>query len=106
MGENVQLIGQRLANDCSRLSHWMMTNKFKLNADKTHFMVVGSEARLTRVPAFQIYMDGVMLTEASGKKETLLGIIIQKNLKWSSQVDALTSKLKNLIASWKKSDTL
>ena len=39
-------IGDKLSMDCSSLSKWMSQNSFKLNASKTHFMVVGTEKKL------------------------------------------------------------
>ena len=44
-------------------------------------------------------MNGVDLQENSEKRETLLGIVIQNDLKWSSQVEVLAKKLnKRLVA--------
>ena len=43
-------------------------------------------------------MDDVALHQNLEKKESLLGIIIQCNLKWSSQVESLCSRLKRRIA--------
>ena len=57
-------------------------------------MVVGSEARLSRIPDVRVRMDGVILEDTVQKKETLLGVVIQNNLKWSAQVETLTTKLK------------
>ena len=39
-------------------------------------------------------MDGVILDESEERSEVLLGVIIQCDLKWSLQLEALTAKLK------------
>ena len=35
----------KLSIDCDRLSKWMESNRFKLNTDNTHFMIMGTAAR-------------------------------------------------------------
>ena len=74
----------------------MLSNKLKLNADKTHLITVGTQERLrnlTRHP--QVQMDGVHLEEDQSKSESLLGCYIQANLKWQGQIQNLFKKLKN-----------
>ena len=92
--EDANQISQRLSGDCDKLSMWMEGNKFKLNADKTHFMVIGTSARLQITEKVKVSMDGVELSESSDNKEALLGITMQNNLKWCSQVEELSKKLK------------
>ena len=87
-------IGDKLTGDCDQLSKWMEGNKFKLNAGKTHFMIMGTSARLQVTDKFSVTMDGVELEESLENKETLLGVTMQCNLKWSFQIEDLTSKLK------------
>ena len=96
--KNIQKIEEKLDSNCELLSDWMARNKFKLNAAKTHFMVVGTSAKLLRVQNINVKMDDVALQQNSEKKESLLGIMIQSNLKWSSQVESLCSRLKSRLA--------
>ena len=72
----------------------MQSNKFKLNAGKTHFMVMGTAERLQKVEELNVVMDGVVLEESVEKSELLLGVIMQSDLKWSLQIEALVKKLK------------
>ena len=87
-------IGNKLSMDCDKLSAWMENNRFKLNTDKTHFMIMGTAARLQITENIKVSMDGVELSESLEGKETLLGVIVQTNLKWSCQVEKLSNKLK------------
>ena len=41
--EDVDKIGEKLTSDCSILSDWMVGNRFKLNAGKTHFLTIGNK---------------------------------------------------------------
>ena len=87
-------IGDKFTGDSDQLGKWMEGNKFKLNAGKTHFMIMGTSARLQITDKFSVTMDGVELKESLENKETLLGVTMQCNLKWSFQIEDLTSKLK------------
>ena len=84
----------KLSIDCDRLSKWMESNRFKLNTDNTHFMIMGTAARLQLTENLKVSIDGAELSESLESKETLLGVIIETNLKWSCQVEKLSSKLK------------
>ena len=35
-GDNSEVIGTKLTENCRKVSTWMVSNQFKLNADKTH----------------------------------------------------------------------
>ena len=74
----------------------MYGNTFKLNADKIHFLVIGTSERLRVTEQLSVEMDGVALKESVEKSEILLGVVIQSDLKWSLQLKALTDKLKQV----------
>ena len=88
-------IGLSLTKECSNLSYWMQANRFKLNADKTHLMTVGTSSRLSQLQEnIKVVMDGVRLSESKEKCEELLGVTVQCDLKWSRHIELLTNKLK------------
>ena len=93
--ENVAEISTRLTRDCEHLSVWMHGNSFKLNADKTHFLTMGTSQRIKNLDRqLQVEMDGVTLEESIDKYEVLLGVTMQCDLKWSEQIQTLVGKLK------------
>ena len=94
-GSTVEEIGDRMTENCELVSTWMMENRLKLNADKTHLMTVGTRARLQLQESQVIVrMDGCQLLESKDKFETLLGCQVEPNLKWHKQVEELIKKLK------------
>ena len=96
---NVEEISYKLSRDCGHLSDWMHSNSFKLNADKTHFLTMGTSERLqTLENQLEVVMDGVILEESIDKYAVLLGVKIQCNLKWGEQIKTLTGKLKQRLA--------
>ena len=48
-GKSIVDIGNKLTEDCRNLNGWMAGNKFKLNAEKTHFLVMGTRRRQLQV---------------------------------------------------------
>ena len=93
-GDNSEVIGTKLTENCRKVSTWMVSNQFKLNADKTHLLTVGTEQRLRNTTPVQVEMDSVKLVDSADKCEILLGVKIQTNLKWHSQISMLSEKLK------------
>ena len=95
-GASVEEIGRKLTSNCQLVSQWMLGNKLKLNADKTHLMTVGTQRRLQmQEENAVVYMDDCRLGESEDKCETLLGCLIEPGLKWHKQVNQLIMKLKN-----------
>ena len=93
-GTTVEEISTNLTENCTTVSNWMKGNKLKLNADKTHLLTVGTEARLRiQDSCVEVHMDGIKLTESEDRKEMLLGCYISSNLKWQKNVDYVMKKL-------------
>ena len=81
----------------------MGANSFKLNANKTKVLTVGTAERLSRVNSkIKVTMDNVQLEGIETGQEKLLGVTLTANLKWSVQVKELTSKLKVKLAALDK----
>ena len=63
-GKDIAEIGERLSSDCDQLSSWMKSNSLKLNANKTHFLMMGTSRRLSNmVENMVVGMDGGTLVE-------------------------------------------
>ena len=93
--KSTEEIGGKLTQNCELVSEWMLGNKLKLNADKTHLMTVGTSERLrTLDDKVNVVMDGFTLVESKDKVEILLGCQIEPGLKWHKQVDELLGKLR------------
>ena len=91
--KSVEEIGVKMTQNCALVSNWMMANKLKLNADKTHLLTVGTSRRLQSLEnKVQVVMDGYTLEES--KVETLLGCQIEPGLKWHKHIEELVKKLR------------
>ena len=95
-GHSVEEIGTKLSEEGAKVSQWMLANKLKLNADKTHLLTVGTQERLHTLPCQpEVFMDGIIVEEGKDKCELLLGCTIEASLKWHNQVQNLLLKLKS-----------
>ena len=95
--KSVADIGTHLTEDCKLVADWMVGNRLQLNADKTHLLTVGTEARL-RIQNDQVsvHMGGIDLKRCEDS-ELLLGCHIEPHLKWHKHVDYLLGKLQTRI---------
>ena len=95
-GGDIPEIGSKLTSDCEQLCNWIHGNGLKLNADKTHFMTMGSSKRLQQLDVkLQVIMDEDILEESEKQRsEEIVGVVVQCDLKWSEQINKLVSKLK------------
>ena len=94
-GATTEEIGRKLTENCEVVSNWMLGNRLKLNADKTHLMTVGTNRRLQlQENKVVVIMDDTELVESRDRFETLLGCQIEPELKWHKQVEELLKKLR------------
>ena len=93
-GKTLLEVEEKLNTECTVISNWMKANLLKLNADKTHSLIMGTQKRLTTLGRpLEIQIDGVVVESEKAGCENLLGCRIQGNLKWNSQISLLTAKL-------------
>ena len=61
-GSTTEEISATLTENCEIVRKWMVGNQLKLNADKTHLMMVGTGARLRgQNSGLDVFMDGLRL---------------------------------------------
>ena len=58
-GSSVAEISEILTENCRKVSDWMIRNRFKLDADKTHLLTVGTAERLRITDTLNVHMDGL-----------------------------------------------
>ena len=94
-GSDLHLIQSSLSHDLEKLSKWLVSNRFTLNATKTEFMLISSRQRLTTLSdTLELSIDNVPIEQVPSVKS--LGIYIDDNLTWHSHI---ADKLRKKIAS-------
>ena len=95
-GKTVQEISEKLEQSCEAVRVWMRKNKQKLNPEKNHIMLLGTDQRLSLSSEnLQIMMDGVALSSSEVGNELLLGCWFQSNLRWGKHARELSNKLRS-----------
>ena len=91
---DISVILENLNADLLNVSTWMSANKLTLNNNKTEFMVIGSNRRLSQGQVEQepsICVGDVEIKKVNVAKS--LGLMIDDTLSWSAQIDKITKKV-------------
>ena len=100
---SITVINETLTRKCNEVGMWMIENKLKLNPEKTHSLLVGTSARISRATEpLRVSIGNTQVSESSSKSEKLLGIQIESNLKWHKALAELQLKLKSRLAALTK----
>ena len=87
--KNLPVLCDIMNNELKEVCNWFKANKLSLNAKKTNLMFMGTSKQTSSIDNenVNIYLDGCKLSRAQDAK--FLGIIIDENLLWKKQVDAI-----------------
>ena len=97
---NVQEIESTLQSDLNSVSEWCKTNNMAIHPLKSKCMLLGTNAKLNKASALNLYVDEVQIDNVTSKK--LLGIVIDSSLSWNLQVDFVCKKINAKIALLKR----
>ena len=85
--EDPDRLSQKLSEKYSLLSDFLVSNKLKLNDDKTHLMVMTtSRRRVSRLQGSQVEISTPTETVESSKCEMLLGGLLHQDMKWGEHI--------------------
>ena len=87
--KNLSVLCDIMNNELKEICNWFKANKLSLNAKKTNLMFMGTSKQTSSIDNenVSIYLDGCKLSRVHDAK--FLGIIIDENLMWKKQVDAI-----------------
>ena len=80
----------RVTSCMDAIDRWMASNRLKLNADKTQFIILGSRLQLSKVKCDSICLGGLDIPFL--QKITFLGVILDTELSMVQQVHGATSR--------------
>ena len=85
-----------VSSQLSRLNRWLQGNKLSLNVIKAQAMIIGSKQKLSHmkqsyssIPRFCLETEDIDLVNQT----RYLGLIIDDNLKWDSQIKSIQIKM-------------
>ena len=93
--DNMEDLVVVVKSELSRLNGWLQGNKLSLNVVKTQAMIMGSKQKLSRmkqsysaIPRFHLETEDNDIVN----QIRYLGVIIDENLKWDSQIKNIQTK--------------
>ena len=95
-GNTLNVIESKLQQDGNNTKLWCKQNKMEINYDKTTCMIVGTQHRTKNIPPLNICIDGNKIKDV--KKQKLLGIYIDENLRWTDHIDHLCANISSKIS--------
>ena len=83
------------------ISKWLIANKLTLNTKKTKFLLIGSRKKLfTITDSPVVSINGAPVNQVLTSKS--LGVFIDANLTWGSQIERLANRIFSGIAAIKR----
>ena len=83
--------------ELKKVSDWLMGNKLKLNLNKTRSMILHqSKNSFWKNIELKLKIGKIVITNTDSYKH--LGIILDRNLKWTKHIKAIKTKLQNSLA--------
>ena len=89
--DSIKQLAKHLNLDLKSLCHWLNANKISLNASKTEYIIFKSAQKRLNYD-FRLYINGKRLLPSKCIK--YLGVLLDSDLSWKSQIDATAVKLK------------
>ena len=87
-GKEIHFVKEHLSNEAVRTNNWCYENGMALSFEKTKAMFILSKAKESRLAETEIdiniNINGTQIKNT--KQEKLLGVVIDNNLMWHSQV--------------------
>ena len=90
--DSLESLVKKTNHDLNSLWHWLNANKISLNAAKTEYVLFRHPNRKLNADQFKLRIGGKQIFESKSIK--YLGIFIDSDLKWKSQINHVVNKLR------------
>ena len=82
-----------ISNEISKITTWLHSNKLKLNASKSKFMIFFKHPKI--IPKLNIWANGNQIDEV--QEFNFLGITIDQNITWTPHIRKISIKISRVI---------
>ena len=91
-------IENNISDEISKITTWLHSNKLKLNASKSKFMIFFKHPRI--IPKLNIWANGNQIDEV--QEFNFLGITIDQNITWTPHIRKISIKISRVIGVLRK----
>ena len=98
--QNLASLKQRVENSLDVMKHWFSSNSFKMNPQKTDFILIGTRQTLSKVENFHICIAESVLKPSPTIK--LLGVTVDSCLAWDANISHIVRRCNALLISLSK----
>lgn len=92
----IEQLKQRIENVITKAQRWYKNNSMKNNIGKTEVLVLNTNQKANHQINIKVIDEGQPVTIESKTSIKILGVIIDSNLNWSCQVNAVKKKAFNI----------
>lgn len=86
--KKIEILNEEMQYDLNKLKTYLSKNLLKLNTKKTNYIIFKKNLKNYN---FQLFYDNEVITKAN--EVTYLGLKINNNLNWGSQIDVIKKKI-------------
>ena len=91
-------IENNISDEISKITTWLHSNKLKLNASKSKFMIFFKHPKI--IPKLKIWANGNQIDEV--QEFNFLGITIDQNITWTPHIRKISIKISRVIGVLRK----
>ena len=91
-------IENNISDEISKITTWLHSNKLKLNASKSKFMIFFKHPKI--IPKLNIWANGNQIDEV--QEFNFLGITIDQNITWTPHIRKISIKISRVIGVLRK----
>ena len=91
-------IENNISNEISKITTWLHSNKLKVNASKSKFMIFFKHPKI--IPKLNIWANGNQIDEV--QEFNFLGITIDQNINWTLHIRKISIKISRVIGVLRK----
>ena len=89
--KNLKNLEHKVQKELKKVNSWICQNKLSLNCSKTNYMILNKQPLKTCQCNFGIALNDITINRAHTVK--YLGLFIDNNVKWTSQVNYLSMQV-------------
>ena len=89
-------IENNISNEISKITTWLHSNKLKINASKSKFMIFFKHPKI--IPKLYIWANGNQIDEV--QEFNFLGITIDQNITWTPHIRKSSIKISRVIGDY------